>query len=195
MLGFSHTERVITVWTIENSQIPVFIQMQNSVLTLRHHLGRMSGWICYAKHRQTFIKNFGSLWNWAETQKLPSTGINFNCTLLQKYLDKVIILAVYHSRVEIKKCTWRIFTSKSCEQSSVPACSWGVAFSFAFSMWNICPVGFCSSDWHWEWREFSFFALKGFRLFSEHALGHCPSALQSAVQWDLRHLAEYKQII
>ncbi len=73
-------------------------------------------------------------------------------------------------------------------------CSW--AFSFRFlSKWNACSIGFRSGDWLGHCITVHFFPFKTLWLLLQYALGHCPSALWSAVQWVLKHLAEYEQII
>ncbi len=68
-------------------------------------------------------------------------------------------------------------------------------FSFVFSKWNACSIGFRSGDWLGHCITVHFFPFKTLWLLLQYALGHCPSALWSAVQWVLKHLAEYEQII
>ncbi len=69
-------------------------------------------------------------------------------------------------------------------------------FSFVFSKWNACSIGFRSGALTWPLHNSSpSFPSKTLWLLLQYALGHCPSALWSAVQWVQKHLAEYEQII
>ncbi len=71
------------------------------------------------------------------------------------------------------------------------------AFSLQFCLQQVkCMLNRIQVRWlTWPLHNSPLLSLQKLWLLLQYALGHCPSALWSAVQWVLKHLAEYEQII
>ena len=71
------------------------------------------------------------------------------------------------------------------------------AFSLQFCLQQVkCMLNRIQVRWlTWPLHNIPLLCRKKLWLLSQYASGHYPSALWSAVQWVLKHLAEYEQII